>query len=147
MIEISPLRPEDRAGWQPLAVGYNIFYERGYPDGTYDTAWRCLMEGRGLHGLAARLDGRMVGLAHSPFHPSVWCDHPRYLADLYVDEAACGHGAARALIEAVAAAARAHGAERGYWQTREDNARARLLYDKVAKHPGFIRYDYPMLST
>ena len=24
------------------------------------------------------------------------------------------------------------------------NDRARLLYDKVARHVGFIRYDYPM---
>ena len=32
MIEISPLRPDDRAGWQPLAVGYNAFYERVLPD-------------------------------------------------------------------------------------------------------------------
>ncbi len=144
MIEISPLHPEDRAGWQPLAVGYNTFYERTYPAATYDTAWRRLMEGRELHGLAARLDGRMVGLTHYLFHPSVWYGHACYLADLYVDETARGHGVARALIEAVAAAARANGAERCYWQTRHDNARARLLYDKVAKHMGFIRYDYPM---
>ncbi len=144
MIEISPLRPEDRAGWQPLAVGYNTFYERTQPEAVYDTAWRRLMEGRELHGLAARLDGRMIAVTHYLFHPSVWYDHACYLADLYVDETARGHGAARALIEAVAAVARAHGAERCYWHTRNDNAQARLLYDKVAKHMGFIRYDYPM---
>jgi len=28
--------------------------------------------------------------------------------------------------------------------TQEDNARARLLYDKVARFNGFIRYDYPL---
>ena len=49
-----------------------------------------------------------------------------------------------ALIEAVAAAARAHGCPRYYWQTKQDNARARALYDKVARFAGFIRYDYPM---
>lgn len=145
MIEISPLRPEDRAGWQPLAVGYNTFYERTYLDATYDTSWRRLMEGRELHGLAARLDGRVIGFAHYLFPPSVWYDHACYLADLFVDETVRGQGAARKLIMAVAAAARADGAERYYWQTRQDNARARALYDKVAKHVGFIRYDYPMV--
>jgi hypothetical protein len=28
MIEITPLRVTDRQAWQPLAVGYNAFYER-----------------------------------------------------------------------------------------------------------------------
>jgi len=27
---------------------------------------------------------------------------------------------------------------------RDDNARARILYDKVARFAGFIRYDHPM---
>jgi GNAT superfamily N-acetyltransferase len=55
-----------------------------------------------------------------------------------------GRGVARALIDAVADAARKQGASRYYWQTKQDNARARLLYDKVAVFRGFIRYDYPL---
>ena len=58
MIEITPLRLDDRAAWQPLAVGYNAFYERTMPDATYDHVWRRLMDGKELNGLAARLDGR-----------------------------------------------------------------------------------------
>src|SRR5258708_18608098 len=109
MIEITPLRETDRAGWQPLAVGYNAFYERVLPDADYDRAWRRLMKGEEMHGLAARLDGRVVGIAHYLFHTSIWFDDVCYLADLFVDEAVRGQGAARALIEAVAAAARARG--------------------------------------
>ena len=56
-----------------------------------------------------------------------------------------GKGVARALIEAVAAEARKQGATRYYWLTQEHNAAARVLYDKVAKHNGFIRYDFPLL--
>ena len=51
---------------------------------------------------------------------------------------------ARSLIEAVAAQARLQGAARYYWLTQEHNAVARVLYDKVAKHAGFIRYDFPL---
>ncbi len=87
MIEISPLRPEDRAGWQPS----------------------------------------VIGIAHYTFQASIWFDDVCYLADLFVDEAVRGQRAARKLLEAVAAAARARG-----------------LYDKVARHVGFIRCDYPM---
>ena len=102
MIEITPLREDDRQAWQPLAVGYNAFYERVLPDADYDRAWRRLMEADVLHGLAARLDGRVVGIAHYFFHPSIWFDDVCYLADLFVDEAVRGQGAARLLIEAVA---------------------------------------------
>jgi hypothetical protein len=42
----------------------------------------------------------------------------------------------------VAAAARERGADRFYWHTQESNARARVLYDKVARFTGFIRYAY-----
>ena len=144
MIEITPLHRDDRQAWQPLAVGYNAFYERVLPDATYDRTWRRLMEEQELHGLAARLDGRVVGIAHYLFHASIWFDDVCYLADLFVDEAARGQGAARLLIEAVADKAHARGCARYYWLTKQDNIRARGLYDKVARWAGFIRYDYPL---
>lgn len=145
MIDIGPLQDTDRADWQKLSVGYNTFYERTQPDALYDHVWRRLRDGRELHGLAARLDGKLVGIVHYLFHVNVWVDEVCYLADLFVDEEARGHGAARALIEAVAAAARRRGASRLYWLTKQDNSRARALYDKVARFAGFIRYDYPLI--
>ena len=45
----------------------------------------------------------------------------------------------RGLIEAVAAAARDRGCNRLYWTTKEDNATARSLYDRIARFNGFIR--------
>jgi GNAT superfamily N-acetyltransferase len=144
MIEITPLREDDRPAWQPLAVGYNTFYERVMPDATYAHVWRRLMAAKELHGLAARLDGRVVGIAHYLFHTNVWVDEVCYLADLFVDEQVRGQGAARLLIEAVADRARGRGCPRYYWLTQQHNVRARGLYDKVARFAGFIRYDYPM---
>jgi len=99
MIEITPLSDTDRQAWQPLAVGYNAFYERVLPDADYDRTWRRLMKGEATHGLAARLDGRLVGIAHYMFQTSIWFDDVCYLADLFVDETVRGQGAARALIE------------------------------------------------
>src|ERR1044072_1682475 len=61
MIEITPFRQDDRSAWQPLAVGYNTFYERTLPDATYDHVWRRLIAAKELHRLAARLDGRGGG--------------------------------------------------------------------------------------
>ena len=42
--------------------------------------------------------------------------------------------------------ARKHGATRLYWTTKENNATARALYDKVTDFRGFIRYDCPLDS-
>ncbi|WP_158889627.1 GNAT family N-acetyltransferase [Amycolatopsis anabasis] len=144
MIEIGPLRPEDRADWEVLARGYKAFYRTPLPDDAYHHTWDRLMTGDGVHGLAARSGGRAVGIAHYLFHTMVWLGEGCYLQDLFVAEEARGQGAARALIERVASLARERGASRLYWTTQQDNARARLLYDKVASFNGFIRYDRPL---
>ena len=47
-------------------------------------------------------------------------------------------------VETVAEVARRKGCPRYYWMTQENNARARALYDKVARWNGFIRYDYTL---
>jgi len=112
--------------------------------GDYDRAWARLLAADGIHGLGAEIDGELAGIAHFLFHKSVWAERVCYLQDLFVDPPMRGRGAARALIEAVAASARQAGAQRYYWQTKQDNATARALYDRVALFNGFIRYEYPL---
>ena len=144
MIEIGPLRAADRETWEVLARGYKAFYRDPQPDEAYEVTWRRLTDGTELHGLGARLDGTLVGIAHYFFHPAFWSGEACYLQDLFVAEEARGRGAARALIERVAGAARDRGADRFYWHTQEGNTRARALYDQVARFSGFIRYGYPL---
>jgi ribosomal protein S18 acetylase RimI-like enzyme len=153
MVVVAPLKPEDRPAWEELSRGYKAFYRTPTTDEQYEAAWRQLRdEGSGFCGLGAYLDdarggesaGVLVGIAHYLFHPAMWYGDVCYLQDLFVAEAARGRGAARALIERVAEIASSRGADRLYWTTQEDNARARLLYDKVARFNGFIRYDYPL---
>ncbi|WML44531.1 GNAT family N-acetyltransferase [Neobacillus sp. PS3-40] len=143
-IDIAPLRAEDRKRWNILARNYKKFYETELPDSTYDEVWECLLHEDIIFGLGAYLQGNLVGITHYLFHPTFWMENACYLQDLFVDEAARGYGVARALIERVAQEAREHNASKLYWQTRQDNATARALYDKIAFHKGFIRYDYPL---
>src|ERR1700751_6435213 len=63
-----------------------------------------------------------------------------YLQDLYTAPARRGRGIGRALIEGVSAQARRAGLRRVYWQTQASNAPGRALYDRVARHHGFIVY-------
>lgn len=144
MIDIRPLGPGDRAGWEVLARGYKDFYETVVPASGYDRTWRRLLAGPDPHGIGAWLDGQLVGIAHYLFHVTVWSADSCYLQDLFVAEAARGRGAARALIDRVATQARARGCDRLYWLTKQDNKVARVLYDKVAEFRGFIRYDQPL---
>ncbi|MGW1272508.1 N-acetyltransferase family protein [Streptomyces sp. NPDC002491] len=144
MIETGSLGPQDRAAWEALARGYKTFYRTEVPDEGYETMWRRLREGTEVHAVAARAEGRLVGIAHFLFHATAWSADSCYLQDLYVDEAVRGRGVARVLIERVAVAARERGAARLYWTTQEGNATARALYDKVAEFRGFVRYDHPL---
>ena len=141
---IAPLQPEDRSAWEILARGYKDFYETPTTAAEYARAWERLLSQDGVFGLAAFVDGQLVGIAHYLFHTSIWAPSNCYLQDLFTSPDARGKGVARALIEAVASQARDRGAARFYWLTRENNATARVLYDKLASYVGFIRYDFAL---
>jgi GNAT superfamily N-acetyltransferase len=144
MLHVAPLVSAQHADWQVLARGYKAFYQAETADAEYERAWQRLITGDGVQGLGAQLDGRLVGIAHYLFHASTWAPQVCYLQDLYTVPAARGQGVARALIEAVASKAREAGATRYYWLTRENNAAARVLYERVARFNGFIRYDFAL---
>jgi GNAT superfamily N-acetyltransferase len=141
---VAPLEAADRADWQRLAERYKAFYATPTAPAEYDAAWTRLTSAGPTHGLGAKLDGRLVGIAHYLFHASAWTDRVCYLQDLFTAEGARGRGVAGALIDAVARRARDGGATRLYWLTQSHNATARALYDRVAEHRGFIRYDHPL---
>ncbi|WP_439382848.1 GNAT family N-acetyltransferase [Amycolatopsis lexingtonensis] len=142
VVEISFLTESDRARWEELARGKDTHFavERG--DGDYERTWRRLLDDDRVHGIAARLDGAIVGVAHYLFHASVWYAGKCYLADLFVDPAVRRRGVATAMIDWVAREAEQRGFPSLYWNTLAD-APARALYDKVGKyHNGFIHYSY-----
>lgn len=149
-LRLGELADADRAAWEPLARGYKAFYETEVDAAGYEQAWQRLRGGAPLLGLGAWLPDesgrgeRLVGIAHAVFHGSIWADRVCYLQDLFVDPAVRGQGVAAALIAHLAQCARDQGAARYYWLTQDSNARARRLYDRVAAHHGFIRYDHPL---
>jgi GNAT superfamily N-acetyltransferase len=141
-LAVRPLRPDERAAWEPLWQGYLTFYNAAVKPEVTEATWARLHDpAEPMHVLGAFLDGRLVGIVHYIFHRSTWTiGNYCYLQDLFTAEAARGKGAGRALIEAVYERAREAGASRVYWLTHEDNETARALYDKLADRPGFIQY-------
>lgn len=142
---ITRMTQADRPRWAELWTAYLEFYDTAVPPAVYDATWARLMAGGPIEGFVFRRDGEPMGLVHYLFHPHAWSLQPAcYLQDLFVEPALRGAGAGRALIEAVAAAAQNAGAARLYWMTQAQNAVGRRLYDRLARHTGFIRYEYPL---
>jgi len=143
---VRPVQEGDHAAWMPLWDGYNAFYGRhgatALPAEITRTTWERFFDPREpVFALVAESEGKLLGLTHYLFHRSTTrIELTCYLQDLYTAEHARGRGVGRALIEGVYDAARAAGIRRVYWQTHETNAAGRLLYDKVAKHLGFLVY-------
>jgi GNAT superfamily N-acetyltransferase len=145
---IRPVRPDDYPQWRPLWDGYNAFYERrgptAVPEEVTQATWKRFFdpaEPMGAFVAEDRMHGGLAGFTHYLYHRSTSRMNPVcYLQDLFTAEGLRGQGVARLLIEAVYETARAAGSSRVYWQTHVTNARARLLYDKVAGHQGFIVY-------
>ena len=144
MITVAKLGAEDRAAWETLFTGYNTFYERVLPAARFDLAWDGFQADTRIHALGAKLDGRLVGIAHFLVHASTTTDDVCYLQDLFTASDVRGKGVARALIAAVADWARERHCNRVYWSTHHTNATARRLYDQVAVNRGFILYQIPL---
>lgn len=145
---VRPIARGDYPGWRPLWDGYNAFYGRfgatALPEHITASTWQRFLDPvEPMHCLVAQEEGSgaLLGLAHCVYHRSMTRIEPVcYLSDLFTREAARGRGIGRLLIEAVYEQARTAGSSRVYWQTHEGNAAGRLLYDKVARHHGFIVY-------
>ena len=148
-IVVTAFRPRDRGRWIELWRGYLEFYDTELAPEIYDHTWQRLNAAENpIRGLGARLGGAdapLVGITHYLFHAHAWMTREVcYLQDLFVDAAVRRQGCGRTLIEAVAVIARERGCARLYWTTKEDNAIARTLYDRIARFNGFIRYDYAL---
>ncbi len=135
------LKRSDRPQWDTLWSAYQQFYQVDLSAVTDTTFERFFEKAEPVHAVVAEAESVLLGFTHYVFHRSTWSQGPVcYLQDLYTSNAARGRGVATALIEAVRAQAADCGASRLYWNTHEDNAAARSLYDKVAARSGFIQY-------
>jgi GNAT superfamily N-acetyltransferase len=153
-ISIRPIQPTDFAAWKPLWDAYNAFYGRegasALPDQITQATWqRFFDKDEPVHAFVASLQTtegeRLVGLVHYLFHRSTTrLNHVCYLQDLIVAPEHRGQRIGAQLIQAVYAAAAQQSSSRVYWTTQTTNTSGRALYDKLAKHAGFIVYSHEL---
>lgn len=142
-VSIRPTLPRDEAAWRALWDGYCRFYQAAISPEVTTHTWQRILDPRApVFGIVAEdAAGRVIGMANYIIHENTWEIEPVcYLEDLFVDPAARAQGVGRQMIDWLVAAMQVQGWSRLYWMTREDNYRARGLYDKYNQRDAFVRY-------
>jgi ribosomal protein S18 acetylase RimI-like enzyme len=133
----------DESRWRDLWAGYCRFYEREPQEEITQYTWsRILDRDSPIHSIVAESGEQgVIGMANYLLHENTSTLRPAcYLQDLYVDPTSRAAGAGKALIDWLVSEMHAQRWARLYWSTRENNYRARALYDKYTPHSGFLRY-------
>lgn len=133
---------EHRTDWDVLYAAYAEYYKVEQTQQMRDRTWGWIMEGRINCLMALNEEGRPVGFAHiREFLRPLSSTVAGYLDDLFVDPGQRGGGVVNVLFDA----AKVLGREKNWsvirWITRDDNYRARSVYDKVATRTNWVTYD------
>jgi GNAT superfamily N-acetyltransferase len=141
-MDIRRVTASDHAAWLPLWQAYLRFYNTELPEAVTQSTWQRFLDPSEPTHAALAWDGeKAVGMVHFIYHRSNWSiENSCYLQDLLVVPEQRGTGVGRQLIEFVYATARADGCAKVHWLTRETNATAIQLYERIAERPGFIQF-------
>ncbi len=141
--KIRKIEARDEARWRELWEGYCRFYERERSAPIACHTWMRIRDANSpVHGIVAERAGHgVIGIANYIIHENTATLTPVcYLQDLFVDPQLRADGVGKQLIDWLLAETKAQGWSRLYWNTKENNYRARGLYDKYTPHSGFLRY-------
>lgn len=150
MTDIRPLDQQDRQNWEVLYRGYAEFYQVDTDAAKLDRLFGWLMDPAHVCEGIVAVDAysRLIGLAHFRAMPSpLRGAEVGFLDDLFVDPASRGGGAAEALLRRVDDIALAKGWPVVRWITRDNNYRARGLYDRLALRSDWITYEMTAASV
>jgi GNAT superfamily N-acetyltransferase len=139
---VRPIEARDEERWRALWDAYCAFYERDPAPRVADYTWQRIMDPtHAVRAIVAERAGRVIGIANYIIHDNTATLTPVcYLQDLFVDPAQRAVGVGKQLIDWLVAEMGRCGWSRLYWNTKENNYRARGLYDKYTPHSGFLRY-------
>ena len=141
-LEIRAALATDKQRWFILWQGYLDFYKTELSTEQSSLTWQRILDPEFNMKCAVAIDdGLIVGFTTYSLQNSTWSEGGHcYLEDLFVDPAVRGKGVGRALIEYVKSYAIENNCSRLYWNTDEDNATARKLYDTYALESGKRQY-------
>ncbi|SDK78526.1 Acetyltransferase (GNAT) family protein [Franzmannia pantelleriensis] len=140
---LSAPQAADRPDWTRLYRGYADYYGMPMDEETLETVWGWIHQADMdfYCRLAKAENGQAIGLMHYRAMPSpLRGAHIGFLDDLYVDPEHRGSGTVDAMLDALREEARGHGWPFVRWITREQNYRARAVYDRHATRTDWQTY-------
>ena len=140
---IRKIQLKDKEQWEKLYRGYADFYKVEMNNKILQTVWNWLRDkNHEVEGLVYEADGNIVGLAHyrrmsSPLRGQ----DIGFLDDLFVDPKHRGQKIGEKLINKMNGTSKSKGWNLVRWITRDDNVRAKSLYDRVAQKTNWDVYE------
>ena len=145
-MNIRPIQAKDEAAWRALWQGYCRFYEVSLDAKIEDYTWQRIVDATSpvkafvAEDLSAS-PPELVGICNYILHENTWELSPVcYLEDLFVKPTCRAKGVGQAMIDWLVVKMKEQGWSRIYWNTKENNYRARGLYDKYNPRDAFVRY-------
>lgn len=145
-VAIRKIEARDETRWRELWEGYCRFYEREPNEAVARHTWARIMDAASpVHAIVAEDSAAgVIGLCNYIIHENTSTLTPVcYLQDLFVDPTRRAAGVGKQMIDWLVAEMKNQGWARIYWNTKENNYRARGLYDKYTPRDAFVRYVIP----
>ena len=140
---IREIQLKDKDQWKKLYRGYADFYKAEINDKILQTVWGWLNDNKHeLQGIAYEVDNKIVALAHfrrmpRPLKGQDIC----FLDDLFVDPQHRGQKIGEKLINRIREISKSRGWSLVRWITRDDNLRAKSLYDRISEKTNWDVYE------
>ena len=140
---IRELQLKDKNQWEKLYKDYADFYKVKMNNKILQTVWGWLHDkNHEVQGIVYEIDNNIVALAHYRRMPSPLRGQDiGFLDDLYVDPKYRGQKIGEKLINKIKGISKFKGWNLVRWITRNDNARAKSLYDRVSKKTNWDTYE------
>ena len=140
---IRQIKQEDKKDWEKLYRGYADFYKVEMNDEILATVWKWLFDQtHEVNGLVYEEKSKVVALAHYRKMPSpLRGKYIGFLDDLFVDPEHRGKKIGEKILNELKNISEKNGWGLIRWITRNDNVRAKSLYDKVSEKTTWDTYE------
>ena len=134
---------KDKENWKKLYKGYADFYKSQINDKILDTVWSWLMdENHEVKGIVYEVDGNLTALAHYRAMPRpLKGKYIGFLDDLYVDPTYRNQKIGKKLMNKIKVISKSENWDLVRWITRQDNIKAKTLYDKISEKTNWDVYE------
>ena len=146
---IRDIHLKDKEHWEKLYKSYADFYKVEMNDKILQTVWKWLHDkSHEVNGLVYEVDGNIVGLAHYRRMPSPLRGQDiGFLDDLFVDPEHRGQRIGEKLINELKEISKSKRWNLVRWITREDNLRAKSLYNRVSEKTTWDVYELKLKNN